>query len=104
MSGTFKITIILIGIIILSLSEIALMFWLGRNDVKNFCDEIKPGRPVEQLANLADKYDVRYIKLGPREVSGVWTLVNTPRSFGLHTCMVRHDNTAVLGSQYGYAD
>jgi len=104
MSGTFKIMIILTGIIALMLSEIALMFWLGRNDVKNFCHEIKPGLPVAQLASLADKYDVRYILPGSREVSGAYrAIVNTPRSFGFHTCMVLHDNTVVFESRYGDA-
>jgi hypothetical protein len=105
MKAIFKISAVLIGIAALSLVEIALMFWLGGRDVKNFCHEIRPGLPTAQLAGLAKKHDVRLGLPGSRDDSGVYlTLVHTPRSFGRHTCMVRHDNTAVIGSQYGYAD
>lgn len=105
MRAIFKITIVLIGIAALALSEISLMYWLGGNDVKNFCAEIKPGLPIAQLAGTAKNYDVRYTLPGFRDNSGsYWTLVNTPRSFGRHTCMVRHDNTVVIESRYGYAD
>lgn len=95
----------LIGLAALALSEVALMFWLGRNDVKNFCHEIKHGRPIAQLTVLAKKHDVRYTMPGSRENSGTYrTLVNTPRSFGRHTCLVRHDSTVVISSQYGFTD
>lgn len=105
MRGIFKIMLVLIGIAALSLSEITLMFWLGGNDVKKFCNEIKPGLPVAQLAGLAKRYDVRFSLPGSSGGSGVYLVpVSTPRSFGRHTCMVRHDNTVVAGSQYGYAD
>jgi hypothetical protein len=105
MRAILKISISLIGLVALALIGFALMFWLGGNDVKNFCHEIKPGLPIAQLADLAKKYDVRLRLPGSREDSGVyWTLVYTPRSYGRHTCMVRHDNTVVIGSQYGYAD
>lgn len=100
-----KIMLVLTGIVALSLSEVALMFWLGGKDVKNFCQEIKPGIPVMQLAGLAKKHDVRFSLPGVRDETGAYlTLVNTPRSFGRHTCMVRHDNTVIIESQYRYAD
>lgn len=105
MRTIFKIAIVLIGMAALALSEILLMFWLGGNDVKKFCLEIKPGLPIAQIVNLAKKYDVRYRLPGLREDSGVYLiLVNTPRSFGRHTCEVRHDNAVVISSQYGLAD
>jgi len=105
MRGIFKIMLVVIGIVALSLSEITFMFWLGGNDVRKFCNEIKPGLPVAQLAVLAKRYDVRFSLPGSRADSGVYLVpVNTPRSFGRHTCVVRHDNTIVTGSQYGYAD
>lgn len=104
MKAIFKISAVLIGIAALSLVEVALMYWLGGRDVKNFCHEIKPGLPAAQLADLAKKHGVRLSLPGSREDSGVYlTLVHTPRSFGRHTCMVRHDNTVVIGSQYKYA-
>jgi hypothetical protein len=96
---------ILVGIAALSLTEIALMFWLGGKDVKNFCREIKPGIPIAQIADLAKKHDVRYTFPGLREDSGTYLiLVNTPRSFGRHTCIVRHDNAVVIASRFGFAD
>ena len=105
MKANLKIILVLIGIAALSLGEIALMFWFGGKDVKNFCQEIKPGIPIMQLAALAKKHDVRFSLPGVRDDTGAYlTLVNTPRSFGRHTCMVRHDNTAILESQYRYAD
>lgn len=100
-----KTLLVLAVIAILSLSEIAVMFWLGGRDVKNFCEEIKPGIPVAQLADLAKKHDVRYKLPGLREGSGTYVaLVNTPRSFGRHTCMVRHDNAVVIEGRYAFAD
>lgn len=105
MKTTLKVVIGLIGLAALALSEFALMFWLGGNDVKSFCREIKPGLPIAQLQVLAEKHDVRYRLPGLREDSGAyWMLVNTPRSFGRHTCSVRHDNAVVISSQYGFAD
>ena len=81
------------------------MFWLGGKDVNNFCNEIKPGISTAQLADLAKKHDVRLNMPGARDGSGVYSaLAHTPRSFGRHTCMVRHDNAVVIGGQYGYAD
>lgn len=100
-----KISAVLIGIVALSLVELALMFWLGGRDVEGFCDEIRPGLPVAQLKGLAEEHDVRLDLPGSREDSGAYLAVaHTPRSFGRHTCMVRHDGNAVSGSQYGYAD
>ncbi|HEU0282997.1 MAG TPA: hypothetical protein VFQ99_04385 [Gallionella sp.] len=105
MKTIFKITIVLIGIVALSLIELSLMFWLGGRDVKNFCHEIKPGLPTAQLAGLAKKYNVHLGLPGSRDDSGAYsTLVHTPRSFGRHACMVRHDNAVVIGSQYIHTD
>jgi len=105
MKTALKIVIGLIGLAALASSEFALMFWLGRNDVKNFCQEIKPGTPIAQLAVLAKEHDLRYKLPGLREESGVYlAIVNTPRSFGRHTCLVRHDNAVIIASQYGFAD
>lgn len=105
MKGKFKIAIVLIGIVALSLVEFAVMFWLGGKDVNNFCNEIKPGVSTAQLADLAKKHDIRLKVPGLREASGMYSvLAHTPRSFGRHARMVRHDNSAVIGSQYGYAD
>ncbi len=105
MKAVLKIIFVLIGIGALSLSEIALMFWIGGRDVKNFCREAKPGMPIVQLANLARKYDVRFTMPGLREDSVKYRmLVSTPRSFGRHTCMLKHDNTVIIESQYRNAD
>lgn len=105
MKALLKIVLVLIGIAALSLSEVALMFCFGGKDVKNFCQEIKPGIPIMQLAGLAKKHDVRFSLPGVREDTGVYlTFVNTPRSFGRHTCMVRHDNIVIIESQYRYSD
>jgi hypothetical protein len=100
-----KISAVLIGIVALSLVEFAVMFWLGGKDVNNFCNAIKPGISTAQLADLAKKHDVRLNLPGSRDGSGVYSvLAHTPRSFGRHTCMVRHDNSTVIESRYGYAD
>ena len=105
MKAAFKIALVLIGIAALSSVELVSMFWLGGRDVKNFCDEIKPGLPAAQLAGLAKKHDVRLNMPGSRENSGMYLVVaQTPRSFGRHTCMVRHDGNTVTGSRHGYAD
>lgn len=105
MKTLLKIMAGLVVLAALASSEMALMFWLGGSDVKNFCNEMKPGLPVAQLAKLADRHNVRYSFPGMRETSGNYlAIVSTPRSFGRHTCAVRHDNTVVIESRYGYAD
>ena len=105
MRAILKVTAILVLIAVLALSEISLMYWLGGNDVRKFCHEIKPGVPLAQLEALAKKYDVRYLLPGLRQASGEYlVLVNTPRSFGRHTCTVLHDKMVISGSEYGYAD
>ncbi len=105
MKAFLKILLVLAVVGILSLTEVGVMFWLGGRDVKNFCEEIKPGTPVAQLEQLAKKHDVRYKLPGLREDSGAYVAtVNTPRSFGRHTCMVRHDNTRVIEGWYAFAD
>ena len=105
MKAIFKLSAVLIGIAALSLVEIAVMYWLGGKDVRNFCNEIKPGMPIAQLNDLARKYDVRLNMPGTREGSGVYlALASTPRSFGRHTCLVRHDSHTVSASQNGHAD
>jgi hypothetical protein len=105
MKKIFKISAVLIGIVALSLVEFAVMFWLGGKDVNNFCNEIKPGITIAQLSELAKKHDIRLSMPGSRDGSGAYSaLAHTPRSFGRHTCMVRHDNSAVIESRYGYAD
>lgn len=105
MKTTLKVVLGLIGIAALALSELTIMFLLGGSDVKNFCNETSPGLPIAQLEVLAKKHDVRYTLPGLREGSGTFqTLVNTPRSFGRHTCLVRHDNVSVITSEYLFAD
>ncbi len=100
-----KILAVIAVIAVLSTTEVAVMFWLGGKDVRRFCDEVKPGIPVAQLAELAKKHNVRFMLPGPREDSGAYvTIVNTPRSFGRHICTVRHDNVRVLESRYAFAD
>jgi len=80
-----------------------LMFWIGGNDVNNFCQEARPGLPVSELAALAAKYHVR-LRPGLREVSGARTLVaHSPRSYGRHTCSVRVDGKVVTDRQVNYA-
>lgn len=105
MKTRLKIALVLAGIAALSLSELALMFWLGASDVEGFCDEIEPGSPVARIAVLAKKYGVSYRLPGLREDSGAYlAFVNTSRSYGRHTCIVKHDNNVIIGSHYQYAD
>lgn len=105
MRTALKVVIGLIGLAALASSELALMYWLGRSDVISFCQEIKPGISIAQVTVLAKKHDLRYKLPGLREESGVYlTIVNTPRSFGRHTCLVRHDNAVIIASRYGFSD
>jgi hypothetical protein len=105
MKTTLKIALALIGLAALASSELAIMFWLGGKDVKSFCHDINPGLPISQLAVLAKKHDVRYTLPGLREESGKYRIsVNTPRSFGRHTCLVQHDNRVIIARRYEFAD
>lgn len=91
----------LVGVAIVGLS---LMFWFGGNDVENFCQEATPGLPFARLAVLADKHHLRLVP-GSRDGSGAYSLLaHTPRSYGRHTCLVRHDNHVVIESQNGFSD
>ena len=94
----------LAGLIVAALVGFGLMFWFGGNDVKNFCRDAAPGLPSVALAALADKHHVRLLP-GSRDSSGAHSLLaHTPRSYGRHTCLVRHDNHVVIESQLGFAD
>lgn len=94
----------LAGVIAVALISFGLMFWFGGNDVNNFCRDATPGLPFAQLAALADKHNVRLVP-GSHDGSGAYSLLaHTPRSFGRHTCLVRHDKRVVIESQYGFAD
>jgi len=105
MKKALQITLVLAGIIALSLVEISIMFWSGGKDVHDFCMEIKPGLPVSQIADLAKEHNVRYVLPGSVDNSGGYrVLVSSPRSFGRHTCLIRHDHVRVIESRYGYAD
>lgn len=97
MKPASKIILVLLGIAVVSLSEIGLMFWLGKRDVENFCRETIPGTPVARLSELAQKHNVRYVLPGLHEQPGTYLVVaTTPRSFGRYTCRVRHDGNLVI--------
>lgn len=94
----------LAGLILVAFIGFGLMFWFGGNDVNNFCRDVVPGLAFAQLAILADKHDVRLVP-GSRDGSGAHSLLaHTSRSYGRHTCLVRHDNHVVIESQYGFSD
>lgn len=94
----------LAGLVAAAVIGFGLMFWIGGNDVNNFCQEAQPGLTISELPALAVKHNVR-IKPGLRDTSGARTfLVHTPRSYGRHTCTVRHDDKVVLDRQVNYAD
>jgi len=94
----------LAGLIVVALAGFGLVFWLGGNDVANFCRDAAPGFPFDQLAALADKHHVRLVP-GSSDGSGAYSsLAYTPRSYGRHTCLVWHDNHVIIKSQYGFAD
>ena len=91
------------GVVVVAMVGFGLMFWIGGNDVNNFCQEARPGLPVSELAALAAKYHVR-LRPGLREVSGARTLqAHSPRSYGRHTCAVRIDGKMVIDRQVNYA-
>jgi len=92
------------GLIAAAFIGFGLMFWFGGNDVENFCREATPGLPYAQLAPAAEKHGLQLTQ-GPRDASGAYSLLaHTPRSYGRHTCMVRHDNQAVIDSRYQFSD
>lgn len=93
----------LAGVVVVATVGFGLMFWIGGNDVNNFCQEVRPGLPVSELATLAAKYHVR-LRPGLRAVSGERTLLaHSPRSYGRHTCAVRVDDRMVIERQVNYA-
>ena len=105
MKKTLKILLVLAGIIALSLVEISIMYWLGGKDVRNFCMDVKPGLPASRIADLAKEHNVRCSQPGSVDKSGGYrVLASSPRSFGRHTCIIRHDNDQVIESRYGYTD
>ncbi len=92
------------GLLVAAMVGFGLTFWIGGNDVNNFCQEAAPGLPVSKLSALATKYHVR-LKPGLRDASGARTLLaHSPRSYGRHTCTVRHDGNVVTDRQVNYAD
>lgn len=95
----------LAAFVVLWAASFTVLFWLGGNDIEAFCSEAKFSLPVPELAALAQKHGVSIRLPGVREDAGTYSvLANTWRSYGRHTCLVRHDNTKVLSSQYGYVD
>lgn len=99
-----KVGFALGGLAVVAMAVFGLTFWIGGNDVNNFCQEARPGLPVSELPALAAKYHVR-LKPGLRDVAGARTLVaHSPRSYGRHTCTVRIDGKAVTDRQVNYAD
>jgi len=94
----------LAGVVVVAMIAFGLMFWIGGNNVDNFCQEANPGFRVAELPALAARHHVR-LKPGPRDASGARTvLVHTPRSHGRHTCLVRHDGNVVIDRRFGFAD
>jgi hypothetical protein len=92
------------GVVAVAMIAFGLMFWIGGNNVDNFCQEANPGFPVAKLPALAARHHVR-LKPGPRDPSGDRTvLAHTPRSYGRHTCLVRHDGNVVIDRRFGFAD
>ena len=92
------------GLLVAAMVGFGLTFWIGGNDVNNFCQEVRPGLPVSELAALAAKYHVR-LRPGLRDASGARTFVaHSPRSYGRHTCAVRVDGKMVIDRQVNYAD
>ncbi len=95
---------VLFALVAVAVIGFGLMFWIGGNDVNNFCQEAQPGFAVTEMSALAAKHNVR-ISPGLRDASGARTLLaHTPRSYGRHTCVVRHDDDVVLDRQVGYAN
>ncbi len=89
----------LAALVVVAMVGFGLMFWIGGNDVNNFCQAAMPGLPVAELPALAAKHNVR-LKPGLRDTAGARTLLaHTPRSYGRHTCTVRHDDNVVLDRQ-----
>jgi hypothetical protein len=96
--------IALAGLVLLAIIGFGLVFWIGGNDVANFCQDAAPGFPVAELPALAARHHVR-LRPGLRDVSGARTLLaHTPRSYGRHTCLVRHDDSVVIDRRFSYAD
>jgi hypothetical protein len=94
----------LAGLVVAALIGFGLMLRSGGDGVQDFCRDAAPGLPFPRLAALADRHGVR-LTPGPSDGSGTRSLLaHAPQSFGRHTCLVRHDNNAVLESQYGFSD
>lgn len=92
------------GLIVVALVGFGAMFWFGGNDVENFCRDAVPGLPFAELVALAGKHDVR-LTAGADDGSGAQSLLaHTPRSYGRHTCLVRHDGKTVIESRYEFTD
>lgn len=94
----------LAGLVVVAMAGFGLMFWIDGNDINNFCQEASPGLAVAELPALAARHHVR-LKPVARDASGVVTLLaHTRRSYGRHTCLVRHDGKVVIERRVDYAD
>jgi len=63
-----------------------------------------PGLPVAGLAALAGRHSVRLTPASGDGCGGYSLFAYSPRSFGRHNCLVRHDNDVIIESRYGFAD
>jgi hypothetical protein len=95
---------IVAGLVVVTLVGFGLLFHSGGNAVRAFCRDATPGLPVARLAALAAADDVRLTAASGDGFGGFSLFAYSPRSFGRHNCLVRHDNDVIIESRYGFAD
>lgn len=94
----------LAGLMVLAAIAFYLLFESAGDNVERFCRESTPGLPVAEMAALARKHELRLTPTG-RDLAGVQSLLaHSTKSFGRHTCLVRHDDKQIIDSRSSFVD
>lgn len=94
----------LAGLVALALIAFGIMVWSGGDAVEKFCRQATAGLPTAGLAALAEQHHVRLVSLSADNTGLHTVLAHAPRSYGRHTCRVRHDTQVVIESRHAFAD
>lgn len=81
----------------------AVWYWWDMRQLRQFCEEIRPGTPVGQLAQIAGRHGIDTRRLKGDGAAGQdgrhWTFyIPSTASVGSNVCAISHDKATVISA------
>jgi hypothetical protein len=100
-----RVSAVFFIIVVPILGYAAFSLFIARNEVKEYCSQLRSGTDVATMRSLAESRGLRFVSSRRADEQGHFTvLVTKSGTFGRHVCTVEHDGDKVTRAKLDFHD